>query len=148
MQETTTGKRMFADITDPKEKEAALEANCVRPEEMGVKDYYTEQEMTDMRKEYAENSTIIAKKMEEYAKLKAEIMAHIKPAEAQRKYLLTQIRAGFQEVQKQVYLFDDQDNNVMEYYDNTGNFVYGRPLMPTERQTNVISMAIRTGTNN
>lgn len=90
-----------------------------------------------MRKQFATNSISIKKKMEEFKQMKAEIDACIKPLAEENVYLLANVRAGFAEVNQQVYLYEDHDQQMMLYYDNTGTLVSSRRLAPHEKQTRI-----------
>lgn len=133
-EETLLGEKIFQDY-EINEREAMLEANCVRTEEMPVKKFYTPEEIIEMRREYTENSIQIKRKMEELKKIKAEIDGYCKPLIESNTYLLTNIRTGHVEQDQQVYLFDDQKAGMMKFYDNRGEMVSSRRLTPEERQT-------------
>lgn len=141
-----TKQQMFAEEKDLSLREAMLEANCYRPEEAPVKKFYSEEEMTDMRKEFAANASEIDKLETELEQKRNEINAKKKPFENINESLLKSIDMGFSETIQQVYLFDDQENGMMHTYDRTGELLSSRKLEPKERQTNVVSMAGRTGT--
>jgi hypothetical protein len=129
-------QKMFADVP-AQEREAMLDANCLRPEEMPIKKFFTGEEMIDMRREYSDNTIQIGRKNEELKKVKQEVDAHNKPLIDQNTYLINNIRAGYVEANQQVYLFDDQESGMMNYYDNQGELVYSRRLMPHEKQTRI-----------
>jgi peptidoglycan hydrolase CwlO-like protein len=119
------------------EREAMLEANCYNQEEMPIQKHFSEDEINEMRKTHVANSIAIKRKSEEFKKLKAEIDAFIKPLAEENNYLLQNVRAGYVEVNKQVYIFDDQETSMMNYYDNTGELVYSRRMMPHEKQLKI-----------
>jgi hypothetical protein len=138
---------LFQNLPAGPEREIALKANALRTEDMAVKVYFTPAEMAEMRREYTEKMLAINALEEELARKKTEIMGKMKPLMKESDYALANIRTGHQEVNQQVYLFDDQDAKLMSYYGSDGKLIYSRTLAPTEYQTNVISMAHRTGTN-
>lgn len=146
MKEQEIKGKMFQEIENIAEREAALEANCVRQEVFPVKKIFTEEEVNEMRRNYTQNAVEMNKQLEELERKKTEIKAKYKPLLEENKYLLSNIRTGFQEHDQQVYLFDFQEDGQMGYYDGNGELVYSRKLMPNEKQLNVISMAQRTGT--
>lgn len=129
--------KLFQDITDPIERESALEANCVRPEDMMVKKHFSEKDMNEMRRDFANDRIELRKEEERLLKIKKDSDEKMKPIKERALYNETNIRIGHVEVKQQVYLFDDQESGMMGYYDNTGELVHSRRLEPMERQTRV-----------
>lgn len=134
-------QQIFQEEQDLLKREVMIEANCLRPEEAPVKKFYTEEEMTCMRKEFAANASEIDKLETELEQKRSEINAKKKPFENINEALLKNIDMGFSETIQQVYLFDDQEAGMMNYYDNKGELYYSRRLAPNEKQTNIISMS-------
>ncbi len=114
--------------------------NCLKEEVMAIKKVYSEQELAEMRREYARNAVEVSLLMDEFNKFKTEIQNKIKEPKKTNEYILNQLRDGFSEVNQQVFLFDFQEEGTMGYYDANGKKVYERPLMPAERQTNIVSI--------
>ncbi len=119
------------------QRESMLEANCIRPEEKPVKKYFEQNELTEMRKQFSDNAITIRKATEVLNKAKEAHKISIADPSKENEYLRESIRAGFVEVNQQVYLFDDQENGVMNTYDNKGNFIESRRLTPEERQLRI-----------
>lgn len=129
--------KLFQEITDPIERESTLDANCLRPEDMVVKKHFSEKDMIDMRRDFADLKIAIRKEEERLAEIKKESDLRMKPIKESALYNETNIRMGFVEVKQQVYLFDDQESGMMGYYDNTGELIHSRRLDPVERQIRV-----------
>lgn len=140
--------KLFQDAKEGAERIAMLDANCKKTIEAPVKRYYTADELQQMQKEFAEDRVILMRKEEELRKHNAEAKAEMKPIYERSGYVLAQIRAGFVETNQPVFLFDDQEEGMMHTFDQNGELIESRKLRPEEKQTNVISMAHRTGTNN
>lgn len=119
------------------EREAVIEANSYNQEEMPIQKHFNEDEINEMRKNHVNNAIAIKRKMEEFKKFKMEIDAFIKPLADENTYLLANVRAGYVEVTQQVYLFEDHENGMMNYYDNTGELVHSRRMLPHEKQTKI-----------
>ena len=130
-------KHRILDGIDPKDFEATLEANCLRPEEKVVKKLFEPDEIIDMRKQFMDNSIIIRRATEKLNKAKDEHKAEVKEPTDANAYLLANIRSGYVEVNQQVYLYDNQETGMMEYYDAKGELVESRRLTPEERQTRI-----------
>ena len=128
--------KIFQD-TPLAEREAMIEANSYASEEMPIQKHFSEEEINDMRRSHMKNSIEIKKKLEEFKTFKAEIDAFIKPLAEENTYLLQNVRNGYIEVNQQVYLFEDHENGMMCYYDNTGALVHSRRMLPHERQSKI-----------
>ncbi len=129
-------EKLYQDTPD-NEREAMLEANCVRPEEKMVKRHFTHTEITDQRKQFLDNCVIIRRAVEKLNIAKDIFKQETSGVSNENEYLLNNIRSGFVEMKQQVYLFDDQEKGVMNYYDSRGEFLESRRLTPEERQTRI-----------
>ncbi len=128
--------KIFQD-TPLAERESMIEANSYSSEEMPVQKHFAEDEINDMRRTFTKNSIEIKKKMEEFKSFKQGIDEFIKPLSEENAYLLANVRAGYVEVNQQVYLFEDYETGMMNYYDNTGALVNSRRMLPEEKQKKV-----------
>lgn len=120
--------------TPENEREAMLEANCIRPEEKTIQKYFTPDEMIQMRADYSMNAIVIRKATEKLNQAKDLWKVETKPQLDENEYLINNIRHGFQEVDMQVYLFADFEAGMVGYYDNTGTLIESRRMRPEERQ--------------
>jgi hypothetical protein len=125
--------KIFQD-TPENEREEALLANCMETTEKTIQRYYTPEEMAQKQKDYAANAIIIRKATEKLNKAKDEWKAATKVPSDQNEYLIRNIRAGYEELEAQVYLFPDFDAGMVGVYDNTGNLLESRRMKPEERQ--------------
>jgi hypothetical protein len=139
------GLKIFQTVPVGRERETMIDVNARGVEEMKVAQYYTQEELAAMRADYVQKQTEIAQLIEQLDKVKSEINGKLKPLTKDTQYALEQIRRGYVDVEEKVYLYDDQREGLMKYYNRLGELVYSRPLAPTERQTNVISMARAVG---
>lgn len=130
--------QLFQD-TPINEREAMLEANCLRPEEKLVKKHYAAEEVVEMRKQFLENNIVIKKAGEILSVAKSIFNETVASPVKDNVYLLANVRSGFVEVNQQVYLFDDQEKGMMNTYDATGELIESRRLTPEERQTRIKS---------
>lgn len=128
--------KIFQD-TPIAEREAIITANASSQEEMPIQKHFTEEEINEKRRLHINNAIAIKKKMEEFKLFKQGIDEFIKPLAEENAYLLANVRAGYVEVNQQVYLFEDHENGMMNYYDNIGDLVHSRRMLPHERQTRI-----------
>lgn len=128
--------KIFQDIPAD-EREAMLEANSHDTETMPVQKFFTPEDLQDMRTEHVNNNIIIKRANEKLKKAQEEYKAETKKPIDDNTYLLANIRAGYVEVDQQVYLMPDWDNRMMGYYDRFGEFIKSRRMTPDERQTKI-----------
>lgn len=129
--------KIFQDTPAGAEREAMLEANSYGNEEMPIQKHFKDDEINDMRRTHMKNSIEIKKKLEEFKLYKQEVDAFIKPLAEENTYLLQNVRNGYVEVNQQVYLFEDYEAGMMNYYDNSGDLVHSRRMLPHEKQSKV-----------
>lgn len=138
---------LFQEIAAGEEREKMLDANALRSEERDVKKPFTEDEKDGMRKELSRDLVELNKLNEAFKKAKKAHEEACAPLKTNVEAMTKSLRAGFIEVKQDVYLYDYQEQGIMATYDRDGNLLETRRLMPEEKQTNVISMARKTGTN-
>ncbi len=126
-------QKIFQDVPE-NEREVSLEANCMHSEEKEIQKYYTEEEMVQLRADYAMNSITIRKATEILNMAKDAWKVATKPAADQNEYLIKNIRHGFQNINCQVYIFPDFENRMVGFYDNMGNLLESRRMKPEEAQ--------------
>ena len=61
----------------------------------------------------------------------------IKSEQVGQNECLDQIQTGHKNVTEKVWLIDDQDRGMMNYYNKDGELIYQRPLMSHERQLRI-----------
>jgi hypothetical protein len=126
-------QKIFQDIPEG-DREKMLEANCIAPEEKDIPKYFSPEEITQMRADFAGNCITIRKATEKLNKAKDEWKTETKPASDANEYLMKNIRLGFQEVKQQIYPMPDYDSKMIGYYDNTGTLIESRRMKPEEMQ--------------
>lgn len=83
----------------------------------------------------------LSKVEDQLAEVKADFSQKIKPLKERSKDLIQTLKHGSINVTERVYLMDDQDNNLMGYYNDRGILVHTRPLKAEERQLKIMSIA-------
>lgn len=142
----TLGEPMFQN-EHPKDRPTLLGGSAYAVEEQLVRKPYTQEELVNFKEELSQCSIDLKNKRSTAAAQMKEIRETVRIAEEAVKDRVTKIQTGFEESLQQVFLFDNQETKRMVIYDGTGEVVSERPLLPRERQTSVISLAERTGTN-
>jgi hypothetical protein len=127
-------KQLFQE--EPLEKRPKLLAdNATKEEVQVVKRHFKEEEIVELKNvlstvsiQTAEAERIKSAAMKTYA-------ADIKILDTKRRETMGKLKDGYVEQEEKLYAFADQVDGVMEYYDYTGEMVYSRKLLPSERQT-------------
>lgn len=139
-------ENMFTDLS--KEQRAVkMEEFATKSKFESVKRDYSEDEKQQMKDFVVEESMQVKDQTEEFKKIQKEFNAAIKKNKEGIADSLTRIKKGYSENEEKVYMFDDQDNGVMNIYDANGEYLYTRKLYPDERQTTILNLADKTGTN-
>lgn len=128
--------KLFQELPE-NEREAMLEGNAHYTETMPVQKFFTPEDMTDMRREAADNQIKIIRANEVLRKAQEAHKTETKQPISDNTYLHTCLRHGFVEVEQQVYWIADWDNRMMICYDRFGVFIKSRRMLPDERQTKI-----------
>lgn len=139
-------KNWFKDET-PEARLHLLEDNCKEITSMPVRKKFTPEELKRFKDEQISIAMMLDVEDTKKQEFNKEYNAKTKIPKAEHKELINHIRKGFVDEERKVFTFDNQDDKVMEYYDENGDCVYERPLLPNERQTNIHTIA-KEGTNN
>lgn len=125
---------------EPEERFKTMAANCYSSEEGEIRKYFSPEELEAMRVEFTTDSMILGDVEEEKKDTVAEINTRIKELKTKTKSTLKKVRKTFEIEKDTLFMFDDQDNNVMNIYDSSGNLVNSRKLFPQEKQTKIYSL--------
>lgn len=136
---------MFQDVS-PEERANLLRDNCTKKETMNLPHEFSAEELEEMRKRNTEISINQDALEDEKAEIVRELNAQIKVLKQEARELRNNVRAGKIDINTEVFAFDNQHDGLMEYYNQLGELVYQRPLMPSEKQMRIIPA--KTGTNN
>ena len=119
-----------------------LETNCFKKEVMKIRRPFTEEEIQTFKIEFADKSIVISEKEDLLQEAVAPFKDEIKELQVDAKLIHGHIKRKYEEVEGMVYLFDDQENRKMIYYDHNGMEIQSRPLLPHERtgQARVFSL--------
>lgn len=134
--------RQFPVGTDPQTIKDTLLGTCYSTETMVYQKPLGEEDLAKLEKEFIQASVKYAKLTDDFAKLKEEFKNKMKPVEQMQKEQLKVLKTKTLETEGQVFLVDDQDNKVMQYFDPEGNLILQRPLLQTERQLSINRQAI------
>lgn len=100
----------------------------------------TAEELSVKREELS--TTIIEKYKveEEFDAIKEEFKERLAPLSKEAKRLAATINSGQEECQGSTYKFIDRESGYVGFYDERGNLVSSRRILPDEKQSTIIEM--------
>lgn len=106
-------------------------------------EYYKEltQEDLDIKREtLSENLINISEMDDELTELKKDFKLKTDPLKVENKKLLSEVKTRKEKVNGTIFHLDDQENGLMDTYDEFGEFVKSRRLLPEERQQKIFPL--------
>lgn len=137
-------KQLFEDEA-PEKRAELLAANAVNTEPGLVKRIYTAEQIKQMKDSLAEVSVYQAQKIAEFNEFKKKWQVDLNGIEVQRKEVLIGLRDKFYEKEELLYLLENQEDGVMEYYDAEGILVHSRRLLPGEKKVQLTAIRESNG---
>lgn len=132
---------------NPEERKKALEEMADIKEMQNVRRYYSEDEKSQMKDYLATETISLLDQQEEFKEIKKEFN---KAIDAHKKEIVKsskELKRGFSESSETVFGIKDHERDMMDYFDERGNFLNSRRLLPEERQMGMM-MELKNGTNN
>ena len=105
----------------------------------------TDEDLRNKKTELAEVSILISQIENRRKEAQKEFKAQLVKPRQEHGTLLESIKHQSDRVFGKLFLIDDQEENMMYYFDETGKCVKSRSLLPQEKQT--VLKTIKTGTN-
>lgn len=138
-------KLFGGDNITPDERLQMLKDNCSGVEEMEYFHEYTPEELNDHKNRLFEVDVELHKIKLEKKKIADELRAKEKPFANEHTELLTNIKRRGEDLNEEVFKFVDDEEARVTFYNNKGETVFERPLLPAERQTDIFRLR-KTGT--
>lgn len=127
-------------ITMPSaERKEFLENNATTISEGQYFRKFDEEDLNQSREDYTSKSIELKRLEDEFKQVKDDYKRKIKALSTQQAEIMTGIMQSGEWLDGKQYGFDDQVRGVMEYYDEAGQFINSRRLMPNERQLTIHS---------
>lgn len=140
-------KVLGQDIKDLEERKNFLIDNADKVEEIDYHKSFESDELAQKKTDFANKSIRIAALEEEIKDFKDKIGEELKPLREEAKDLLSDIKAKGQMVHEKCYLFLDEEERMVGYYNAEGILVQSRPATRDELQKTIFA-DMREGTNN
>lgn len=123
-----------------------LEDNCDAVEEIGYTRRFTTDELNQKKENLANISIEINDIEEEKKEAMSDFKTRLKPLDEDKKKILEQVKKKSEFVQKDCYKFIDHEAKTVGYYNELGELVSSRPIMPQEMQKTIFQLNKKTGT--
>lgn len=137
-------ERIFQDL-DTLSRIRALEDNALDiAEDYSYHRPLSDEEVADLRNEFAEKHIEIENLEKKKAALLAEVNTELKAKKATAARALAMIRTGKEEVSGTVYFIQDFDAGKIKVYDAEGILISERPMKQADRQARMFQA--KTGT--
>lgn len=126
-------KTVFADVPPAQRLQVMLD-NCFGHEKTSYQKDLSDEEL-DIKRETLTSNCIKVFKLEEEKKKAAQVFKdQIDPLRDETRLLASQVDTRKEEMSGTLFHFDDQENSIMNTYDEFGQFVSSRRLTPKEKQ--------------
>lgn len=139
-------KELGKEYTNLEDRKAFLHDNCEAAEQLRYMKRFSPDQITEMKNELSEISIEINDIEEEKKEVMQSFKARLDPLNEIRKELLGSIKMNAVYVKETCYKFIDYENRKVEYYNQDGDMVSERPILPQEMQKTILHF--KTGTDN
>lgn len=123
-----------------------IEDNCDDVEVVTYTSDFSEEDMSEMRKELGDIDIDIYEKDEAKKAYIQQYRDELKPLKVRKKELLGDIKRGYQELTEKCFKFIDREAGVIKIYNSLGVLVKTKPIGAKEQQRTLMEELHRTGT--
>jgi hypothetical protein len=106
---------------------------------------FDDEDLQQTREDYTSKSIELHRLVEEFKAIREEFKRKIKAMSEEHSTIMSTLMQSGEWLNGKQYGFDDQIRGVMEFYDESGQFISSRRLLPNERQL-TINSAIASNT--
>lgn len=138
--------KTFMPDLDPKQRQQLLIDNCDSHEETTYMRDLDQDEVNDRMTDLSKNLIVISRQDDVLDEHKETHKAATKPLKIENAILLEEIKNRKTQVTGVLYNIADQEQGIMETYDEHGAFQHSRRLRPNERQLKLTAVQ-KTGTD-
>lgn len=135
-------KKLFPNETDQKIIKDNLLAMSDKTEVMVFRKPLGDDERTILEREFIQRNVALSRLKKEFEKIKEEFKNKMKPIEKALGLELETLEVNSKQVEEQVFMIADQEEKIMNIYDQEGNLITMRPLTMEERQTTIHRLAV------
>lgn len=139
-------KNLGLDYADIDQRKQFLKDNCDKVEQAGYMKQFSPEDVIELKERLAQVSIEINDIEEEKKSHNEVFKIKLKPIIEEKHELLTNIKHGSEFVNEICYLFIDQQEKMVGFYNSEGHLVSQRPASQSELQGTIFQIS-RTGTN-
>lgn len=135
-------KNMFID-EPPEDRFRLLTENCEAREKTTYMKDLTQEELDIKREQHIDNCIVLRDLEEDLKKIKDGFKAQMDPIREKNKTLLSEVKSRKEEKEGWLFTFFDRENSIANVFDENGEFVSSRRMLPAEKQAKLfISKAV------
>lgn len=105
---------------------------------------FGEEEMSQTKDELSQAAITLSAKESAFEEVKAKHKSEIAPYKKAYNTALQNLRTQGEQIEGKLFLFADQENKMMNYYDQFGDLIRSRRLKPEERQMTIMNSSAKT----
>lgn len=122
------------------DRPAILRDSCDKIEKFSYIRPFEEGELQDMKEKFSSNSVELASLTERLNEQKEKFKGLMKPLQESNKVLIANIRQKGEIINDDCFVIVSEKTGEVGYYNGAGELVYTRPILPSERQTTIMSV--------
>lgn len=140
-------KVLGQEILDLEERKQFLLDNADKVEELDYHKTFSPDELSEKKTDFANKSIRIAELEEQIKDFKDQINVELKPLREEAIALRNDLKSKGQMVKEKCYIFLDEEEKMVGYYNSEGLLVQSRPATRDEMQKTIYAEMRRDGTN-
>jgi hypothetical protein len=129
--------KIFMPELDPAERLRILRDSCDKSEETKYFKQLDQNEMDIRREKLADNSIKYFELSEELKEVKADFKDRMEPLTKSNNRLMQELKTGQAEIEGELFYMAEHNSGMMEVYDQAGELVSTRRLLPNEKQQRI-----------
>lgn len=140
-------KQLFPDCA-PLQRKQMLHDNADQLIEMGYSKRFTADQLAAMKSTLSEVDIELNDANEERAEAMAAFKERIKPLKKEHTRILKGLKNKAEHVTEQCYKFVFEEEKMVGFYNDEGELIEARAMLPEEMQRSIVRMERKTGTHN
>lgn len=134
-------KRILFEDLPVEDRAQALKDNCDKAEDISYFKKFSPEELKEMKDELSDLSIKINDLEIKKKELTKQVQMEIDPKKKDVKLILGNLKQKAQYVNEECFKFIDHEDGRVGYYNDRGDLIEERPILPEERQKSIFPLA-------